>query len=389
MKKRVMAVVIGAAALAGAVVWGQRRGPEKAAAPSAVKPGAAKPAGKASHPKLKAVVGVAKVIRTEDMESRHYTGQIVSKSVVQIVPRVSGEILEIGFQDGSVVKKGQMLYKLDSVEYEAAVKGAQARIAECKAKLEYAQSCYDRNTSLYAKQAASRDTLENTKSTLQVLKAQLLSAEADLIRAQEDLKYTCITAPIDGLAGVTGYTVGNYLTPASGALCTIIQVQPVRVRFSISTGDYLEMFGSVQELRKSGVVRLRLSDRKPYPVSGTVELLNNEANQKTDAIQVYAAFPNDDLKLLVGSTVGVTLSKKTGRMLPAAPPSAVMHDAAGSYVYVVDAHNRVAKRYFTPGNSTPELQMALSGLQEGETVVVEGTHKTMPGDEVQPLPAGK
>ncbi len=332
-----------------------------------------------------AVVEVGKVTQSQDFETRHYTGLIVSQSSVQIVPRVSGEILEVGFKDGSVVKKGQILYRLDSTQYEATVKSCEAKIAEWKAKLEYARNNYNRSNTLYEKQAASRDSMENTKSTLEAYQASLLSAEADLITAKDNLKNTTITAPLNGIVGVTAYTAGNYITPNSGVLITIIQVQPIRVRFSLSTGDFLSLFGSLENLKKNGSVKLRLSDGTRYPAEGAIEFINNEANRKTDAIQVYANFPNTDFKLLVGSTVGVTLSKKTGRSMPAVPPSAIMYDGKGAFVYVPDKNNIIEKRYVATGNATSELQLIESGLKPGETVVTKGTHKTMHGGKIEPV----
>ena len=336
-----------------------------------------------------AVVAVDQVVEMNDLEKRNYTGLIVSKSFVQITPRVSGEILKVGFKDGSLVKKGQVLYKLDPVQYEAAVKGAEAKVAECKARFEYAQNSYKRNSSLYSKQAASRDTMENTKSSLETSRAAVMAAEAELISARDNLKNTTITAPIDGYVGVTNYTLGNYLTPSSGTLVTIIQVQPVRVRFSISSADYLSLFGNFENLKKTASVHLQLSDGRDYSTEGTIELLNNEANKMTDTIQVYATFPNQDFKLLVGSTVRVTLSKKQRKLVTAVVPSAVMHESKGSFVYVVGKGNRVEKRFVIPGNSTPDWQLINAGLKKGETVIVQGTHKTMPGAVVEPRSAGK
>ncbi len=376
MKKQIIAGVL-LAGIAGLVFAAQGKGSQK---------------GGQNAPKMPmmpvAVVAVDQVVEMNDLESRNYTGLIVSKAVVQIVPRVSGEILKVGFEDGSIVKKGQMLYQLDPVQYQAAVKSAEAKVAECKARFEYARNSFDRNSSLYDKKAASRDAMENTKSALETTRAAVMAAEAELIRARDNLKNTTIIAPIDGYVGVTNFTQGNYLTPSSGLLVTIIQLQPVRVRFSISTAD-LFMFGNFQNLKRDASVRLQLSDGRNYADEGTVELLNNEANKLTDAIQVYASFPNRDLKLLVGSTVRVTLTKKEGRKLPAVPPSAVMHENKGSYVYVVGKDNKVEKRYVVPGNSTADWQLINAGLKKGETVIVQGTHKTMPGATVEPRKAGK
>lgn len=380
MKKRIFVGLLLITGIAGFTLAAQNSGTKKG-----------QPAAK--MPKMPAmptaVVAVEQVQEMNDLDSRNYTGLIVSKAVVQIVPRVSGEILKVGFEDGSLVKKGQMLYQLDPVQYEAAVKGAEAKIAECRAKFEYAQNSYKRNSSLYDKKAASRDTMENTKSALETTRAAVMAAEAELITARDNLKNTTIVAPIDGVAGVTNFTPGNYLTPSSGVLVTIIQIQPVRVRFSISSADYLSMFGSFENLKKTASIRLQLSDGSHYSTPGTIEFLNNEANKLTDAIQVYTSFPNQDYKLLIGSTVRVTLTKKQGRKLPAVPPSAVMHENKGSYVYVVGKDNKVEKRYIVPGNSTADWQLVNAGLKKGETVIVQGTHKTMPGATVEPRKTGK
>lgn len=327
----------------------------------------------------KIVVGAEKVLELEDHETRRYAGQVVSKATVNIVARVSGEILEIGFHDGEYVQAGRILYKLDPVQYEAAVKSAEANIEKCKAELAYAQSNFDRIDLLYRKQVSSLDTMENTKSTLGAARAALMSAEAELIKAKDDLKNTVITAPHDGVAGVTAFTRGNYVTPNSGTLLAIIQLQPIRVRFSISSADLLAMFDGHEDLLENGRVQIRLQDGSVFEEEGEIELLNNEANPKTDAIQIYAAFPNRERKLMPGGTLSVKLARKNGKLLPAVSPSALMYDADGSYVYVLDSQNKVEKRHVTPGNATPKFQLIKKGLAKGETVIAKGTHKVLPG----------
>lgn len=344
----------------------------------------AKPAGPAPAMQVPIpVVSAEKVGEAEDFESRRYTGLLVSPSVVNIIPRVSGEILEVGFHDGDVVKKGQILYRLDPVQYDAAVKSVEAKITECKARLEYSQKNYDRTLALFEKNAMSLDSMESAKSSLETNKAALLAAEAELIRAKDDLRNTVISAPIDGIAGVTAYTQGNYLTPSSGKLVTIIQVQPVRVRFSISTADFLNIFGSLENLKKQGSVRLKLSDGKSYDEEGEVEMINNEANSNTDTIQVFARFKNPKHRLIVGSTVEVRLARRNGVRIPAIDASAIMHDNKGSFVYVVGKGNMPEKRYVVLGNSTSKLQMVVSGLKVGESVITRGVHKVFPGVPVE------
>ena len=333
---------------------------------------------------MKQTVGVAAVEEIGNIQSRRYTGQVVAQAEVNVVPRVSGEILKLGFKDGDYVKKGQLLYAIEKTQYEAAVKQAEANIAESKARLEYAESSFERNQTLYEVNAASKDTMESTKSAVDAFRAGLAAAEAGLVTAQENLKYTDIIAAIDGLVGVTKFTEGNYITPSSGSLLTIIQMQPIRVRFSISMADFLSGYGSLTALKQNGQVSLKLADGSEYKDGGTIEFLNNEANMKTDAVQVYASFPNADMKLIPGSTVTVTLSKKSGDKMPAVPPSAVMHDAQTSFVYVVGEGNKIERRVIELGDMTKTHQLVKSGLKVGEKVVYQGTHKVMPGDEIVP-----
>lgn len=143
------------------------------------------------------------------------------------------------------------------------------------------------------------------------------------------------------------------------------------------------MFGSHKELMENGNVKIHLADGTLFGEVGKIELLNNEVNERTDAIQIYASFPNKDRKLIPGSTLSVTLSRRNGKRLPAVSPSALMHDSNGSYVYVLDAANKVEKRYVTPGNATPKRQLIQKGLKAGETVIAKGTHKALPGMTVE------
>ncbi len=330
------------------------------------------------------LVGVGEVALLRDVGSRRYTGQVVSRSVIHVVPRVSGEILEVGFLDGAAVRKGQMLYRLDAVQYEAAVKSAEAHLAESKARLAYAQSNFERVNLLLDKNAASRDGMESAKAVFEAANASLLAAEAGLITARDNLSRTTITAPANGVAGVTALTAGNYVTPESGRLVTLVQMQPIRVRFAMSSADFLSLFGSAEELKRDAVVGIQLADGTLYPETGSVELLNNEVNARTDSLLIYATFGNKDARLMSGGTVSVTLSRKEGREALAVAASAVMHDAGGSYVFVVAADHTVEKRYIEAGNITRTHQFIRSGLRAGESVIVKGVHKAEPGAKINP-----
>ena len=330
----------------------------------------------------KAVVECGYVFEAENVKAHNYTGHITSPEVVNLVTRVSGDLVKVGFSSGQEVKKGQLLYQLDPIRFEAAVKSAEARIAEIKAKLAYAENNYNRNSSLYTKQVASKDSVENSWSTVQSLKAELLMAEASLITAKDDLKNTSIYAPISGKIGATNYSAGNYLTPSSGTLATIVQSTPLRVTFSISARDYLNAFGNEANLRKDGKVNIVLADNSVYPHEGRFEYIDNQANARTDTVQINMLIDNPDRVLLAGNVVTISLARKSGKMLPAVKLSAVMYDSNGAYVYVVDSDKKAVKRSVVLGNMLPDKQFVVSGLKKGELIITDGMHKIMPGQEV-------
>lgn len=325
------------------------------------------------------------VFEAEDNQARRYTGLVVSPSIISLMPRVTGEIIEVNFQDGGIVAKGQVLYRIDPVQYEAAAKAAEAEVAQVKAVLKYAESNYNRLRLLHECNAASTDSMENSLRAMQVGEANLLAAEAALITARDNLKNTVVYSPIDGTIGVTDFTVGNYVSPGSGVLAKVIQTDPIRVRFSISNRDFLSIFGSPAEFRKNASVRLRLADDSIYSEDGEPELVNNEANRNTDTLQLYAKFKNPEMKLTAGSSVTVTLSQKQPVKHPAVLPSAVMHDRDSMFVYVLDSANKIEKRVVQVGNATASAQFILSGLKPGERVVVDGTHKVRADETVNPV----
>ena len=327
----------------------------------------------------KSLVKSGKVAARDNVEHRRYAGLVSSPAVVQLMPRVSGELLKVGFKNGDLVRKGQMLYTFDGIRYDAAVKSAEAKIAECKAHLEYAQNSYNRAHNHYGQNAASKDSLENTLSSLEAYKSSLLAAQAALITAKDDLKNTVIIAPMDGVIGVTNYTPGNYITPSSGVLATINQVSPIRVQFAMSNRDFLQMFGTLDVLKKEAKISLKLADDSTFEEVGKVAFIDNSANRRTDTIQIYAEFPNKAQKLIPGSTVSVFMDREIAKNCPAITPSAVMYDNNSAYVYVLDKDNKVSRRDVKIGNTRGQYVIVEKGLKIGETIIVDGTHKARPG----------
>ena len=333
---------------------------------------------------------VVEVVDVADFKVKTYPGRVVPVAQVNIVPQVSGEILEVGFENGSVVKEGDVLYVLDSVKYEAAVKSAEAKVAETKALQQYAERNYARHLKLVDSRAVSQDAVDNSLSARDSARAALAAAQADLAVKRDSLEHCRITAPISGKIGTTLFTRGNYVTTSSGTLVTLVQNSPIRVRFSISNRDYLDLFGaSGARIKAEAVIGLALANGGDYPEAGEIEYVENAGDELTDTIQVYALFRNESRMLKPGGTVTVTLTSKQGEMRPAIPPTAVLQDVRGPYVWVVGDGGEATRRYIARGNISREWQFVEKGLAAGERVVAEGGHKVRPGMKVEGAPIDK
>ena len=272
------------------------------------------------------------------------------------------------------------------MKYEAAVKNAEAKVAECKAALGYAELSYSRHQKLVNTRAVSLDAVDNALSARDSALAALAAAQADLTSARDDLRHCRIVAPIAGKLGTTQFTAGNYLQKGQGTLVTLIQAAPIRVRFSISNAEFLEMFGGkASALQADGIVSLTLADGRDYMEDGQVEYVDNASDDQTDTIQVFALFPNKDRILRPGGTVSVTLQSRKGVRKMAVPPSAVMQDMHGSCVWVVKKDRTVERRYIVRDTTENDTQFVSSGLKVGETVVADGVHKVTKRSVIEPV----
>lgn len=327
-------------------------------------------------------VAVGEVMEVPRVESGRYVGYLIPISSVNLVARVSGELVRMGFTGGETVSEGQVLYELDDTRYSAEVSGIQAQIAELEARLEYAELKYSRAVGLYENKADTKDSMDSARSEYNAIEASILSTEAQLVKAKDDLKNTKIVAPLSGKIGLSEYTPGNYLTPDSGVLATLIQLDPIRLSFAISNKEFLALFGTEENLKKNTRIGVRLADDSVYEHEGVIEFLDNRTNRRTDAIRIFARIDNPDGKLVPDSTVTVLLERSNGVRQAALVPSAIMHDSKSSYVYVVDNENRVEKRNVVLDGGTADLQGIASGLKPGEMVIVDGMHKTLPGGRV-------
>ena len=330
------------------------------------------------------VLPVSEVKNLPDHRSKNYPGRVVAIQRVDVIPQVSGEILEVCFKNGSTVKEGDALYRLDRVKYEAAVKNAESKLQEMKANAHYAELSYERHKKLLETRAVSLDAVDNALSQRDSSRAAYAAAQAELVAAKDALAHCTIVAPIAGKVGTTAKTKGNYVSAGAETLVSLVQIDPVRVRFSVANRELLELFRAKwQTDREATRIRLVLADGTEYPLEGRAEYMENAADESTDTMQIYAVFDNPDRLLKVGGTVNVTVSSKKGVPRPSVPSTSVLQDVRGPYVWVVGADGLVERRYIARGDAQDNGWLFVEkGLRVGERIVSEGGHKVRKGDRV-------
>lgn len=331
------------------------------------------------------VLPVGNVEEVRDVSARTCPARAVSVSEVSVTPQVAGEILEVCFANGQRVEKGDVLYRLDPVKYIAAEKNAESKVAEVKARLEYAETQTVRYGELVKSKAVPRDDYDRVRSQREAYIALLAAAEADLAAAKDDVAHCTITAPISGRIGTTTLTEGNFVTRGGGELVKLVQTDPVRAVFELSSIDYETDFGSdPARLSADGMVELRRIAGGAVVATGRVEYVDNVANPATDSVKVYAVFGNASGALLAGQTFMATLKNSKGAPRSAVPPNAVAIDVRGPYVWILNSDGVAGMRRIVRGRLQDGRQIVLSGVAPGERIVVDGVHRVKDGDIVSP-----
>jgi membrane fusion protein (multidrug efflux system) len=339
--------------------------------------------------------------------SFEYVGRLEASREIEIRPRVTGLIEERLFDEGGEVIAGQTLFRLDAAPFIARKRAAEAALAEAKARLAQTTREVKRLTPLAQEQAVSQQSLDDALSNRDLARAAVAVAEAELLQAQLELDYTHVTAPIAGRIGRALQVEGSLVSPTSGPLAYLAQIDPLYVRYSISENERLEIDrqlveGSLQ-MPPDGQQRIsiRMADGTSYPISGQVDFTDYRSDPQTGAFATRATLPNPDAKLRPGQFVRV---KVEGGVLPqalAVPQRAVQEDAKGKFVYVAGqneqgqsiALNRPIEVGQWVDQETSEgaerLWVIRMGLNAGDQVVIDGTARIFyPGMPIDPQPVG-
>ncbi len=308
----------------------------------------------------------------------------------EIRPQVSGYIISQNYKEGSVVRKGQVLFEIDPRPFQAALDRAKGELAQAEAQLAKSTIDVERDTPLAAQKAVPKEKLDNEIQAKRAAEAAVESGKASVERAELDLGWTKVTSLVDGVAGITEVQMGNLVGPMV-RLTSVSQVDPIKVYFPVSEQEYLRAkhvssTGAPIDLLESSP-ELILADGTVYPHKGKVLLTDRQVDTNTGTIRLIAAFPNPGNILRPGQygRVRIQTSFKKGALL--VPQSAVKELQGGYQVAVVGADNKASIRNVKPGERVATWWVIDDGLKPGDQVVVEGVGKVKDGTPVVPKPA--
>jgi membrane fusion protein, multidrug efflux system len=317
-------------------------------------------------------------------------GETVGASDIEIRARVEGFLQTVNFQEGSFVKKGDLLYTIDPQPLRAALAQAQGRVAEAQAQLSKAHQDVARYKPLVEKNAISREEYETSVSAEQAATASVDAAKASAQDAQLNLGYTNVYSPIDGLVGKTQVKPGNLVGRGENTLLTVVSnVDSVHVRTNVSERDYLRLARAKGAVPKAAdksayAFELVLADGSVYNHKGKLVFADRAVDPTTGTLGIEAEFPNPDHLLRPGqyTRVRAEIDQKKDAILV---PQVAVQELQGTYsVAVVGSDNKVSLRPVQASDRIGSLWVIDSGLKPGEKIIIEGLQKVRDGATVNP-----
>lgn len=309
-------------------------------------------------------------------------GRVISKYRVDVLARISGYLTKSYFKEGDYVKQGQTLFQIEPAEYANAEKMAKSNVANLKAQLIYAEKQLARAQELVEKDYIAKSQYDQMLSQRDALKAQLSSAEANYSDAQRILGYTMVKSPVNGQVGIINVTVGNYVTPSSGALTTINSMNPIYVTFPLDSTDYAMLANSDGETNSNRKVELYMPNGEKYNLTGIQDFQDNKVDQSTGTITMRATFENPNNVLIQGEFLTVKLFANKPSNVPVVPQTAVQENQAGKYVFLIDDNELPQLTYIKTKGQDGAFWIVEEGLKKGDKIVTDGLQKVTPGRPV-------
>lgn len=338
-------------------------------------------------------VSVAAALERNVQEWDEFTGRLEAVESVEIRPRVTGYIESVNFTEGSIVKKGDLLFVIDPRPYRAELSKAEAELARAIARAELSNTDVERSEKLLGVKAVSREEYDQRLNAQRESQANVEAARAAVTAAKLNLEFTRVTAPITGRVSRAVVTAGNLVTGGSTQatlLTTLVSIDPIYVTFEGDEQVYLKY----TELARRGdrpssrdaanPVLMALANEEGFPHKGAMTFVDNQVDPRTGTIRARASFENKDGYLTPGLFARVKLLGQSAHKTVLVDDRAVGTDQSQKFVYVVDSDNKVSYRSVKVGRLTDGLRIIEDGLEPGENVIVNGLQRVRPGVVVAP-----
>jgi len=328
-------------------------------------------------------IDVAEVL-VKPVQSWHtYTTRIESPEEVSLMPRVSGLISYIAFNEGDKVAEGDVLFQLDNRPFTAIVSSLQAQVASAEAALEQAKSEAKRAVELTERKAISTEEAESRNSTLRQREAQLAAFKAQLDAARLDLEFTTIRSPINGVISRANITKGNNIIAGQSILTTIVSNKKMYAYFDIDERTWNQSFDKVTAQSKQQVVMQKVG-QKDFAYSGHINFIDNRINSSTGTLRVRAVFENTEHELRAGSFARIKLAANAVTEHIIVPSSAIGTDLKNRFVLTVGENNVLQYKLVEIGERYGKLRVITSGLSKGDVIAVNGPARVGPGMPIKP-----
>jgi membrane fusion protein (multidrug efflux system) len=326
--------------------------------------------------------------------TRELVGRLAATRIAQVRARVAGIVLERAYTEGTDVKRGQVLFKIDPAPLQAALHAEQAALAKTQADATNAALIARRYSELVGKRLISQQDLDSARATERTSAAAVKEAQANVEKARLDLGYATVTSPIAGRAGRAQVTEGALVGQGEATeLTTVEQIDPLYVNFSQSVAE-LELLRPGADARRSAAaapdhptrVEVILPGGSPYAHPGTLDFADAAVDPGTGTLSLRALLPNPEHRLLPGMFVHLRLTAGRREHAFQLPQAALARDGEGAYVMVVDSGGKVAQRRVRIHDMTRDEWVVSGELGDGERVIVSGLQKVQPGASVKVVP---
>ena len=348
------------------------------------------PQASAPPPPVTIAKPVSKMIADQD----EYVGRFVAVESVEVRARVPGYLEAIHFQDGQIVKAGDLLFTIDRRPFQIALAQVQASLAQARATLAFAESDLARAQGLSIGTAITQQTFDQRTQAKRIAEASVAAQQAAERQATLDLEFTELRAPVTGRIGDRRVSIGNLVTGGTSGntslLATIESIDPIRFEFTLDEASYLRYghftadSAGAANRGLTSPVKLKLLDESAFSHEGKMDFVDNAIDRSFGTIRARAVFTNPDGKLTPGMFARVRTAAAPPRNELLVPDSAIGVEQVRKFVLVVDAENVARPKYVTLGPVVDGLRVIKQGLTSNDNVIVNGLMRARPGAKVTP-----